>query len=278
MNTIVNIFDKILTFDNYNIEFIIDKSNEIWFKFITIANILGYKSRKDALRLVDKEYKKLVKNILYYKRPNEHPNTVYISESGLYLLLLKSKMKIAIEFQKWLITIALPNIRKYGKLELDKFIKTKIKNLNKKIKLLEQSNKILKSNMQTNKFPTGTYIYILEDEGLYKIGYTNNLTKRLHNYNIGKANKLSYSYYKKTNCGKEIELCLKVMLKRYLYKQRKEFYNCKLDIIINKISKCLKIEKTCKQCSEILNNQNGGNIINSLIDLYNKKLKHYTIY
>lgn len=113
MNTIVNIFDKILTFNNYNVDFIIDKSNEIWFKFITVAKILGYKSRKDALRLVDKEYKKLVTNILYYKKHNEHPNTVYISESGLYLLLMKSKMNVAIEFQKWLITIALPTIRKY---------------------------------------------------------------------------------------------------------------------------------------------------------------------
>ena len=68
----------------------------------------------------------------------------------------------------------------------------------------------------------------------YKIGYTDNLEKRLQNYNIGKANKLNYAYYKKTKCGKEIETCLKAMLNKYIYKSNKEFYVCDIDIIIKK--------------------------------------------
>ena len=167
-------------------------------------------------------------------------------------------MRKAIEFQSWLINEVLPNLRKYGKFELNNKIKTKLKKLNKKIKLLEKNNKILKSNMTKNKYPKGTHIYILEDDNKYKIGYTDDLVKRLQTYNTGKANKLNYVYYKKTKCGYEIETCLKAMLNKYIYKSNKEFYICKLDIIIKKILLCIKVEKDCNNCKNINNKQTGG--------------------
>lgn len=77
--------------------------------------------------------------------------------------------------------------------------------------------------MIKNKYPIGTHIYIIEDEGLYKIGYTNNLKKRIATYNTGKSNKIDFAYYKKTKCGKEIELCLKAMLIKYIYKSKKMY-------------------------------------------------------
>ena len=71
-----------------------------------------------------------------------------------------------------------------------------LKNLNKKIKLLEKNkdslekqNDILKKNMTKNKYPKCMYIYIIEDDKSYKIGYTSDLQKRINNYNVGKANK-----------------------------------------------------------------------------------------
>lgn len=183
-------------------------------------------------------------------------------------------MKIAILFQEWLINDVLPSLRKYGKYIITTKLKTKIKFLNKKIKLLEKYNNILKSNMTKHKYPTGMHIYVIKYNNLYKIGYTNDLNKRLATYNTGSGNKLEYEYYKKTNCAKEIELCLKAMLNRYLYRSNKEFYDCDINIIINKITKCLKIEKNCKNCNEIVT-QNGGSIINHLIEKYNFKLNNY---
>lgn len=47
-------------------------------------------------------------------------------------------MKKAIEFQNWLITDALPKLRKYGKYEVDKKTKDKIHNLNHQIKILKR--------------------------------------------------------------------------------------------------------------------------------------------
>ena len=252
----------------------------IWFKFISISKLLNYKSNKDALRdLVNKENKKLLKKIKVLTKIKDHPNTVFINEKGIYSFLIKSRMKNAKDFQLWLINEVLPNLRKYGKYELNKKIKLKLKNLNKKIKILEKNNKILKTNMTKHKYPRGTHVYIIEDDNKYKIGYTDDLEKRLQTYNTGKADKLNYVYYKKTKCGKEIEICLKAMLNKYIYKSNKEFYNCSLDIIIKKILKCIKIEKDCNSCKNIKNNkqQGGGdnNIIDNVIDNYKKKYEYY---
>ena len=51
------------------------------------------------------------------------------------------------------------------------------------------------------------------------------------------------------------------MLNKYIYKTNKEFYNCNIDIIIIKISKCLKAEKYCKNNG----NQNGGGTNNKIV-------------
>ena len=285
MNNIIDIYNNILKYDNKIINFVIDKNNIIWFKFLTISKLLNYKSSKDALKVhVFKENKIRFKELDLYFKPKEQLDTIYINESGLYTFLIKSKMAKAIEFQLWIINEVLPNIRKYGKYEINKKIKNKLKKLNKKIKELEKANKILKNNMTKNKYPIGDHIYVIMDNSSskYKIGYTKSLKKRLEVYNTSNANLLSYTYYKKTNCAYEIELCVKALLNKYIYKSNKEFYNCSLDKIIEAITKCIKIEKKCSKCNDInintINNQIGGmnNIIIS--DLLNKYINKYNYY
>ena len=79
-------------------------------------------------------------------------------------------------------------------------------------------------------------------------------------YNTGKANKAEYAYYKKTDCAKEIEGCMKALLNKYLYKSKKEFYKCSLNKILIELKKCLKIENNCNKCKDIKANleQTGG--------------------
>ena len=276
METIIDIYNNLLVYNKNKIDFIIDKDTNIWFKFLSISKILKYKSSKDTLRdHIEKNNKKKLKEIDLIYKNNDHPNTILINENGLYMLLIKSRMKEASQFQYWIVNDVLPNLRKYGKYQVTKNIKTKLSNLNKKIKLLTEYNKKLKNNLTKNKFPNGQHIYVIEDEGLYKIGYTDDLKKRLNIYNTGRANKVDYSYYKKTKCAKEIESCLKAMLNKYIYKAKKEFYNCSLDKIIKSISKCLKIKKDCNDCKKIKEQSGGENIINKLIDYYDQKLTNY---
>jgi len=201
MNTIIDIYNKILSYNNNNIQYEMDNDGSIWFKFLSIVKILEYKSSKDTLKdKINKENRKQLKEIRKL-HSNEQPHTVYINEEGLFSLLLKSRMNKAIEFQNWLITDALPKLRKYGKYEVDKKTKKKIHNLNNQIK-------ILKHNLSKNKkYPKGYHVYIIKDDKKYKIGYTKNLNKRLEVYNTGRANKAEYAYYKQTDCAREIETC-----------------------------------------------------------------------
>ena len=46
MNTIIDLYNKLLIYNNTNISFIIDKTDIIWFRLADITNILKYKSRK----------------------------------------------------------------------------------------------------------------------------------------------------------------------------------------------------------------------------------------
>ena len=105
MNTIIDLYNKLLIYNNTNISFIIDKTDIIWFRLADITNILKYKSRKDVIRdMIDKKYKKSLKNIDTNQEINKQkPDTVYITESGLYKLLIRSRMKNAEKFQTWLI-------------------------------------------------------------------------------------------------------------------------------------------------------------------------------
>ena len=137
---------------------IIKKDDDIWFRAKTVANILGYEDTKKAIfKHVDEEDKCSLKRLksrgddsspltgntgnTIFKhvdsedkcslkrlksRGNESlpltwntGNTIYINESGLYSLILRSKMDKAKEFKRWVTKEVLPSIRKTGKYEFN---------------------------------------------------------------------------------------------------------------------------------------------------------------
>jgi len=135
MNTIIDLYNKLLVYDKNNINFIIDVDNIIWFRLADITDILKYKSRKDVIRdMIDKKYRKQLRDIITNQEVDRtQENSIYLNEPGLYKLLIKSKMKVADMFQTWLIDQALPKLRKYGHYEDDAKKHAKIKKLNNKI-------------------------------------------------------------------------------------------------------------------------------------------------
>ena len=104
---------------------IIKKDDDIWFRAKTVASILGYEDTKKAIfKHVDSEDKCSLKR-LKFRGDESSPltwntgNTIYINESGLYSLILKSKMYKAKEFKRWVTKEVLPSIRKTGKYEFN---------------------------------------------------------------------------------------------------------------------------------------------------------------
>jgi prophage antirepressor-like protein len=66
-----------------------------------VCKIVGYSTPKDIIRkLVNKEHTNKLKNIFedYKLYPNAQPNSVYLNESGLYTLLIRSNKPNAEKF------------------------------------------------------------------------------------------------------------------------------------------------------------------------------------
>lgn len=88
-------------------------NDEPYFVGKDVANILGYSNTRDALnKHVDSEDKNTV--AIHDGITRGNPNQVVINESGLYSLILSSKMPNAKKFKRWVTSEVLPTIRKHG--------------------------------------------------------------------------------------------------------------------------------------------------------------------
>lgn len=87
--------------------------DEPYFVGKDVAEILGYKNTRDALnKHVDSEDKNTVAIRDGIKKGN--PNQTVINESGLYSLIISSKLPSAKQFKHWVTSEVLPAIRKHG--------------------------------------------------------------------------------------------------------------------------------------------------------------------
>ena len=103
----------------------------------TIAEILGYAIQRKAIRdHVDPEDKRKLSELVPKSKQNEtdplkyrgsktgpltnnEKNAIYINESGLYSLILRSKLESTRAFKRWVTKDVLPSIRKTGRYVYD---------------------------------------------------------------------------------------------------------------------------------------------------------------
>ena len=102
---------KIFNFENQEVRMQVI-NDEPWFVGKDIAEVLGYSKTRNAIAThVDDEDKR--------EAPIQGDlggtqQTTIINESGLYSLILKSKLPSAKRFKRWVTSEVLPSIRKYG--------------------------------------------------------------------------------------------------------------------------------------------------------------------
>jgi len=90
----------------------VDKKGEPWFVGKDVAKMLGYKKSRNALMAhVDADDKK---DALIQGPLGGPQNMTIINESGLYSLILASKLPQAKAFKRWVTSEVLPQIRKTG--------------------------------------------------------------------------------------------------------------------------------------------------------------------
>ena len=89
------------------------KDGEPWFVGKDVAEVLGYKSPSVAIcENVDSEDKTTF--VISESGSKYKSKTTFINESGLYALILSSKLPQAKEFKRWVTSEVLPQIRKTG--------------------------------------------------------------------------------------------------------------------------------------------------------------------
>ena len=146
----MSIIKKVFHYEETEVS-VIKYKDEIWFKAIAVATILKYKNAMKSIRNhVDPEDKRKLSEVRSKSKQNKtdplkskqnklfwlkmasesrgsktdplkrnESNTIFINESGLYCLILRSKLESARVFKRWVTKDVLPSIRKTGRYSYD---------------------------------------------------------------------------------------------------------------------------------------------------------------
>lgn len=109
---------KIQLFTNEELDMkvrVVEINGEPWLVGKDVAEVLGYKNTRDALsKHVDEEDKLLGDGVVIRDSMGRTQTPLLINESGLYSLVLRSKLSEAKKFKRWVTSEVLPSIRKHG--------------------------------------------------------------------------------------------------------------------------------------------------------------------
>ncbi len=120
-------------------------NDEPWFVGKDVAQVLGYAKPENALATHvdgDDTLKQGITDSL-----GRIQNTTLINESGLYSLILSSKLPGAKEFKRWITSEVLPSIRKHGAYMTPETLQAAILNPDTMIQLCQQ----LKNEQEKNR-------------------------------------------------------------------------------------------------------------------------------
>lgn len=101
---------QIFNFEKHEVRTVL-VNDEPYFVGKDVADVLGYERSDNAVRSHVDEEDKLTHQI---SASGQSRNMTIINESGLYSLILKSKLPSAKKFKRWVTSEVLPAIRKHG--------------------------------------------------------------------------------------------------------------------------------------------------------------------
>lgn len=114
------------------------KDGEPWFVGKDVAEVLGYVNTRDALsKHVDSEDKGESR----IATPSGDQKMTLINESGLYSLILSSKLETAKAFKRWVTSEVLPSIRKHGEYVSPQKAQQRLGEVNSAARIIRQTLK-----------------------------------------------------------------------------------------------------------------------------------------
>ena len=179
---------------------VITKDGEPWFVGKDVAEILGYKDTDYAIRAHVDEEDKLIRG---FTGSGQNRNMICINESGLYSLILSSKLPQAKKFKKWVTSDVLPSIRKHGMYATDELINNPDLLIAAATKIKEERAARLEAEKQRDKLIHQNKLYttseIAKELGLKSANKLNQLlSEKKVQY---KQNKTWLLYSKYADCG-----------------------------------------------------------------------------
>lgn len=132
---------QVFSFDSRDVR-TLTINDEPWFVGKDVATILGYKNTKDALSKHVDDEDKLGSQIA---TSGQNREMTIINESGLYSLILSSKLPSAKKFKRWVTSEVLPAIRKHGAYMTDTKAKAIVTDKTALADLLQQAADQLKA-------------------------------------------------------------------------------------------------------------------------------------
>ncbi|HEM6121071.1 TPA: phage antirepressor KilAC domain-containing protein [Streptococcus suis] len=165
-----------------------------WLVGKDVAEALGYSNTKDALKKhVDDEDKQIIQRSQFATLENYIPKSALpvdfvrgdipnrgltvINESGLYSLILSSKLPQAKQFKRWVTSEVLPSIRKHGLFATDELLDNpdfaiatlqKLKEEREAKRILQEQNEVLAFELRETKPKAEYYDLMLANKGLIK--------------------------------------------------------------------------------------------------------------
>ena len=124
---------QIFTNDQFGEVRTLTKDGESWFVGKDVAAILGYSDTADAVKKhVDPEDK----GVGEMPTPGGKQRITLINESGLYSLILSSKLPTARAFKRWVTSEVLPAIRKHGEYTAPKVSQKRLGEVNSAARII----------------------------------------------------------------------------------------------------------------------------------------------
>lgn len=141
--------------------------NEPWFVGKDVAEALGYGNSRDALAAhIDDEDKTIIQKSDFPTLEIPNRGIVVINESGLYSLILSSKLPNAKRFKHWVTSEVLPTIRKTGSYQKPMTLEEQLRIVAKGT--LEVKEEIRKVNEDLQEFKKDMPLLALECQKITK--------------------------------------------------------------------------------------------------------------
>lgn len=250
--------------------------NDPWFCGKDIATILEYKNTYNAIdKNVDKDDKRILSSLLQDSPEkgsdfNQYElSSYFINESGFYSLIMKSKLKTAKEFQRWVTSEVLPAIRKTGQYRSEQRIaelETKAKEDAELIERQQQATIRFQQMLMPNKPKSKTQIIYIVTSDVYsknnrfKVGGCSSeelMIPRLSQYNTGRDPNDKFFYVNKwfVSNFQHAEKRIKEILGLFLIEQEKELYGLHYQPLTKVIEFILdSYNKEVNEYNSIINN------------------------